>query len=60
MVDRAKTIFGNELSERDYRKALASRAKYLRRFGDDRNRDYPVKLRRNATLFEPWACWTCG
>ena len=53
MDDRAKIIFGNEIPERDYRKALASRAKYLRRFGDDSDRDYPVKLRRNATLYAP-------
>ena len=54
MDDRAKRIFGNEISARDYRRALASRAKYVRRFGDDSDRDYPVKLRRNPTLYAPW------
>ncbi|MCR4936352.1 MAG: hypothetical protein K5990_07710 [Oscillospiraceae bacterium] len=54
MDDRAKRIFGNEISPRDYRRALASKAKYVRRFGDDSARDYPVKLRRNPTLYAPW------
>ena len=53
MQEKSKIIFGNEISERDYKKALASKAGYVRRFGDDTGRNYSVKLRRNATLYEP-------
>ena len=52
-MDRSKTIFGNPTAEKDYRKALRSKAGYARRFGDDTAADYPVKLEKNATLYEP-------
>lgn len=41
MQDRAKTIFGNEIPPGDYRKALRSKAKYAKKFGDDSAADYP-------------------
>lgn len=50
MQDRAKTIFGNEISAQDYRKAAASKKKYIRKFGDDSEVDYPVYLRENPVL----------
>jgi len=52
-MDRSKIIFGNPISEKDYRKAVRSKAKYARRFGDDSVADYPVKLVPNATLHGP-------
>ena len=52
-MDRSKIIFGNRISAKDYKKAVRSKGKYIRRFGDDSLADYPVKLRKNATLFEP-------
>ena len=53
MEERSKLIFGNEISERDYRKAVSSKANYARRFGDDTDRNYPVKLVKNPTLYGP-------
>ena len=53
MQDRTRAIFGNEMSDADRRKAAASKAKYAKKFGDDSDRDYSVKLVRNATLFDP-------
>ncbi|MBQ9322590.1 MAG: hypothetical protein IJ239_09650, partial [Eubacterium sp.] len=50
MTDRAKMIFGNEISEQDYQKAEASKKKYIRKFGDDAEKDYPVFLRENAVI----------
>ena len=50
MQDRAKTIFGNEIPPGDYRKALRSKAKYAKKFGDDSAADYPVFLRENRVL----------
>ena len=53
MQDKSKVIFGNEISGADYGKAVRSRAKFVRKYGDDSNADYAVKLTRNDTLFEP-------
>ncbi len=52
MTDRSKVIFGNEISARAYRKAVAGKQKYIKKFGDDSKADYPVKLTENATLGE--------
>ena len=52
MTDRSKVIFGNEISARAYRKAVAGKQKYIKKFGDDSQADYPVKLTANATLGE--------
>lgn len=42
-MERSKSIFGNELSTKDYKKALRTQKKSLRKFGDDRNRTYHLK-----------------
>ena len=52
-MDRSKRIFDNPIPDRDYRKAVRSKAKYARRFGDDSGADYPVKLVKNPCLYEP-------
>ena len=53
MEDKSKIIFGNPISPKEYGKALASKAKYARKYGDDRDACYPAKLVPNATLFVP-------
>jgi len=53
MTDRSRLIFGNEISGGDYGKAVRSKAKFARKFGDDSGADYSVKLRENPCLFEP-------
>ncbi|HBE15546.1 MAG TPA: hypothetical protein DCY72_04815 [Ruminococcaceae bacterium] len=53
MADRSKIIFGNQMSAKDYKKALESKKKYLRQFGDDSKAAYSAKLVENATLHEP-------
>lgn len=53
MTDRAKIIFGNVTPEGDHRKAVRSKAKYAKKYGDDAGADYPVKLTENATLTGP-------
>ena len=35
MSDKSRVIFGNKLSDRDYRKACKGKERYLKRFGDD-------------------------
>ena len=53
MQDRSKVIFGNAIPESDYSKAVRSRAKYAKKYGDDSGTDYAVKLVENATLQGP-------
>jgi len=53
MQDRSKRIFGNEIKNGDYKKALKSKAKYARKYGDDSSADYPAKLVENKVLFGP-------
>ena len=51
MEDRAKRIFGNDISSRDYKRALHSKARYAAKFGDDSRISYPVRLQENPVLF---------
>ena len=51
MQDRARIIFGNEIRPGDYSKALRSKAKYARKYGDDFALVYPVSLRENKVLY---------
>ena len=53
MEDKSKVIFGNPISAKDYKKALASKQKFLRKYGDDRNAAYTAKLIKNDTLYDP-------
>ena len=51
MEDRSKMIFGNPIDNRAYKKALRSKAGFVRRYGDDSDADYPVCLRNNPVLY---------
>lgn len=51
-MDRAKTIFGNRISERDYKKAEKSKEKYAKKFGDDSQKKYPVCVQQNSHIGE--------
>lgn len=53
MQDRSRMIFGNTVSPKDYEKALKSKAKYARKYGDDANANYPAKLVNNGCLYTP-------
>ena len=53
MEDKSKVIFGNPISPKDYKKAMQSKIKYLKRFGDDSKAAYSAKLVENEALFEP-------
>ncbi len=52
MTDRSKVIFGNALPEKDVQKANKSKAKFIRKFGDDCGADYPVRIVPNTCLHE--------
>lgn len=50
MADRAKTIFGNEIAEKAYRKACKTKAKNMRKFGDDSKADYQPVVVKNPVI----------
>jgi hypothetical protein len=52
MKDRSKIIYGNEMPEKVYSSAVRSKEKYIRRFGDDSNADYPVSIQANPYIGE--------
>ena len=49
-MDRSKVIFGNEMPNKVLKKAVRSKKKYARKYGDDAKRDYPVRLEKNAYI----------
>jgi len=49
-MERSKVIFGNEMPEKVYKKACKSKAKYAKKYGDDTNVDYPVKIEKNKYI----------
>ena len=53
MDDRSKVIFSNEIPKGKYKKAIKSKKKFARKFGDDSAADYKAKLTENATLTAP-------
>ncbi|MBQ2058665.1 MAG: hypothetical protein II488_02735 [Firmicutes bacterium] len=50
MADRSRIIFGNELSASAVSKAQRSKAKYIKRFGDDSGRDYAAIVEPNPFI----------
>ncbi len=52
MTDRSRVIFGNEMAAKDVRKAAQSKAKFAKKYGDDAQADYPVRIVPNACLGE--------
>ena len=53
MQDKSKVIFGNEISDKDYEKAVHSKEKFAKKYGDDSDANYPAKIVKNACLYEP-------
>ncbi len=49
-MDRAKVIFGNPVSDRDYQKACRQKEKFRKKFGDDSGTDYYFAAEDNAVL----------
>ena len=49
-MEKSKFIFGNEISSRAYKKAVKSKKKFIRKFGDDTNVNYPVYIQKNPYI----------
>lgn len=50
MEDKSKVIFGNVISEKDYKKACKTKAKNVKKYGDDSNVDYNIVISKNDTI----------
>ena len=50
MQEKSKVIFGNEISNKAYKNAVKSKKKFIRKFGDDTNKDYPVRVEKNRYI----------
>lgn len=50
MQDKSKLIFGNEISNRAYKKACKTKAKNARKYGDDSNVDYNIVIEKNSVI----------
>lgn len=50
MEDKSQIIFGNKISDKDYRKAIKSKKKYIKKFGDDSDVNYPIRIHKNRVL----------
>ena len=50
MTDRAKIIFGNVMSPKDYAGAVKSKEKFIRKYGDDSGKPHPAKLQDNEYI----------
>lgn len=50
MNEKSKIIFGNPMTDKVYRKAVHSKRKYMKKFGDDSAVDYPVSIEKNTHI----------
>jgi hypothetical protein len=50
MQDRAREIFGNKMTDGTYHKAVRSKQKYAKKYGDDSHADYPVRIEKNPYI----------
>ena len=47
MTDRSSVIFGNKMPDKVYKKAVKSKKKYMKKFGDDSRKNYEVAVEKN-------------
>lgn len=51
-MEKSKVIFGNQISEKAYEKAQKTKAKSLKKYGDDSGANYPIYVDRNETIYD--------
>ena len=52
MTDKSKVIFGNRISDKDYKKACKTKAKNIKKYGDDSAVDYNIVISKNSHIGE--------
>ena len=50
MEEKSKVIFGNPMPDKVYRKAVKSKKKYAKKFGNDAGADYPAIVKKNEYI----------
>lgn len=50
MMDKSKVIFNNVMPNSVYKKAVKSKKKYMKKFGDDTNKEYKLSVEANTTV----------
>lgn len=50
MEEKSKVIFGNKISDKAYRKAVRSKKKYIKKFGDDSDISYDMSIVPNSHI----------
>ncbi len=53
MTEKSKVIFGNRISDKDYKSALKSKKSYIKKYGDDSLVNYNIQVVDNKVL-EPF------
>lgn len=52
-MERSRIIFGNEIAQKDYKKACRSKEDFRKKYGDDSGRNYQFKAVDNAVIGGP-------
>ena len=50
MLDKSSVIFGNNIDKKTIKKATSSKKKYIKKYGDDSNKDYKIAFKDIDTL----------
>ena len=50
MTDKTAVVFGNVMSRRTIRKAIRSKKKYIKKFGNDEKTNYPAVIEKNEYI----------
>lgn len=50
MKEKSKEIFGNPMTEKTYQKAVKSKKRYAKKFGNDSGQNYPIILEKNPHI----------
>ena len=50
MANKSSSIFGNEMSAKDLKNAAKTKEKFIKKYGDDADRDYSFSLQDNEVL----------
>lgn len=56
MTEKSKVIFGNPMTVGTYNKAVKSKKKYAKKFGDDSAVSYRSRLKKMHISVTPWEC----
>lgn len=49
-MEKSKEVFGNEIPDKVYKKALKSKERYIKKFGDDSDADYKAVIEENKVI----------